>query len=158
MGDLKREHGGGESPLGKRARGEEEEMTLKVLVPTSVAGAIIGKGGETLRQLQSQTGARMKMSKNNENYPETTERVAQLSGGIAACVAALKFIHDKVGLKLDRGCPPDPYDFKNTDRAREVSGWTRILELSSVLVWGWFLGSGSGRGGRKRKRPVCEGF
>lgn len=54
---------GDDSPASKRMKrgGEMEgegigggEMVVKVLVPTSVAGAIIGKGGETLRQLQTQ--------------------------------------------------------------------------------------------------------
>lgn len=42
---------------------------LKALVPCVAAGAIIGKGGETIAQLQKDTGARMKMSKSNDFYP-----------------------------------------------------------------------------------------
>lgn len=34
-----------------------------------VAGAIIGKGGETIAQLQKETGARVKMSKSHDFYP-----------------------------------------------------------------------------------------
>ncbi|VVD01452.1 unnamed protein product [Leptidea sinapis] len=34
-----------------------------------VAGAIIGKGGETIAQLQKDTGARVKMSKSHDFYP-----------------------------------------------------------------------------------------
>lgn len=33
------------------------------------AGAIIGKGGETIAQLQKDTGARVKMSKSHDYYP-----------------------------------------------------------------------------------------
>ena len=42
---------------------------LKVLVPAVAAGAIIGKGGETIAQLQKDAGARVKMSKANDFYP-----------------------------------------------------------------------------------------
>jgi len=42
---------------------------LKVLVPSIAAGAIIGKGGETIAQLQKDAGARVKMSKANDFYP-----------------------------------------------------------------------------------------
>lgn len=42
---------------------------LKVLVPGVAAGAIIGKGGETIAQLQKDTGARVKMSKSHDFYP-----------------------------------------------------------------------------------------
>lgn len=44
---------------------------LKVLVPGVAAGAIIGKGGETIAQLQKDTGARVKMSKSHDFYPGT---------------------------------------------------------------------------------------
>ena len=33
------------------------------------AGAIIGKGGETIAQIQKDAGARVKMSKANDFYP-----------------------------------------------------------------------------------------
>lgn len=42
---------------------------FKVLVPSGAAGAIIGKGGETIAQLQKDTGARLKMSKSHDFYP-----------------------------------------------------------------------------------------
>lgn len=42
---------------------------FKMLVPSMVAGAIIGKGGETIAQLQKETGARIKMSKSHDFYP-----------------------------------------------------------------------------------------
>lgn len=42
---------------------------LKILVPAVAAGAIIGKGGETIGQLQKDTNARVKMSKANDFYP-----------------------------------------------------------------------------------------
>lgn len=44
---------------------------LKVLVPGVAAGAIIGKGGDTIAQLQKDTGARVKMSKSHDFYPGT---------------------------------------------------------------------------------------
>jgi RNA-binding protein nova-1, putative (fragment) len=42
---------------------------FKILVPAIAAGAIIGKGGETIAQLQKDAGARVKMSKANDFYP-----------------------------------------------------------------------------------------
>lgn len=42
---------------------------LKILVPAVAAGAIIGKGGETIGQLQKETNTRVKMSKSNDFYP-----------------------------------------------------------------------------------------
>lgn len=42
---------------------------FKTLVPSAAAGAIIGKGGETIASLQKETGARVKMSKSHDFYP-----------------------------------------------------------------------------------------
>lgn len=44
---------------------------FKLLVPSVAAGAIIGKGGETIAQLQREKHAKVKMSKANDFYPGT---------------------------------------------------------------------------------------
>ncbi len=44
-------------------------MNLKMLIPGAAAGAIIGKGGETIADLQKQTVTRIKISKANDFYP-----------------------------------------------------------------------------------------
>ena len=41
-------------------------------MPSIAAGAIIGKGGETIAQVQKDAGARVKMSKANDFYPGET--------------------------------------------------------------------------------------
>ena len=43
-----------------------DQVHFKVLVPSIAAGAIIGKGGETITQIQKETGANIKMSKAND--------------------------------------------------------------------------------------------
>lgn len=42
---------------------------MKVLVPSIAAGAIIGKNGEAIGQMQRETGAKIKLSKLNDFYP-----------------------------------------------------------------------------------------
>lgn len=42
---------------------------FKILIPSVAAGAIIGKGGETIASLQKETSARVKMSKSHDFYP-----------------------------------------------------------------------------------------
>ncbi|XP_012256949.2 RNA-binding protein Pasilla isoform X3 [Athalia rosae] len=74
---------------------------LKVLVPGVAAGAIIGKGGETIAQLQKDTGARVKMSKSHDFYPGTTERVCLITGNVDAIMAVMDFIMDKIREKPD---------------------------------------------------------
>lgn len=46
-----------------------DNIHLKILVPSVAAGAIIGKGGETIAAVQKEAGARVKMSKATDFYP-----------------------------------------------------------------------------------------
>jgi hypothetical protein len=57
---------------------------FKVLVPSVAAGAIIGKGGETIAHLQKETGARVKMSKSHDFYPGECRSGKRSEGGTAS--------------------------------------------------------------------------
>ncbi|XP_076360367.1 RNA-binding protein Pasilla-like isoform X1 [Tachypleus tridentatus] len=74
---------------------------FKILVPSVAAGAIIGKGGETVAQLQKETGARIKMSKTNDYYPGTTERVCLVTGSMDGIIQVHEFIMEKIREKPD---------------------------------------------------------
>uniref|UniRef100_A0A803WFV5 NOVA alternative splicing regulator 1 n=1 Tax=Ficedula albicollis TaxID=59894 RepID=A0A803WFV5_FICAL len=50
--------------------GEDGQYFLKVLIPSYAAGSIIGKGGQTIVQLQKETGATIKLSKSKDFYPD----------------------------------------------------------------------------------------
>ncbi|XP_064835037.1 RNA-binding protein Nova-1-like isoform X1 [Oncorhynchus masou masou] len=76
--------------------GEEGEYFLKVLIPSYAAGSIIGKGGQTIVQLQKETGATIKLSKSKDFYPGTTERVCLIQGTVEALNSVHSFIAEKV--------------------------------------------------------------
>lgn len=59
------------------------------------AGAIIGKGGETIAQLQKETGARVKMSKANDFYPGTSSSSKYLECVVIRCYCKF-FRHDNI--------------------------------------------------------------
>ncbi|XP_061733598.1 RNA-binding protein Nova-2 isoform X1 [Nerophis ophidion] len=75
---------------------EEGEYFLKVLIPSYAAGSIIGKGGQTIVQLQKETGATIKLSKSKDFYPGTTERVCLVQGTVEALNGVHDFIAEKV--------------------------------------------------------------
>lgn len=102
-GDTKRSHfsSDGGSDEGNGMTGGDGTFHFKVLVPSVAAGAIIGKGGETIAQLQKETGARVKMSKSHDFYPGTTERVCLITGSVDAIISVLEFIMDKIREKPD---------------------------------------------------------
>ena len=45
------------------------QLILKVLIPGYAAGAVIGKGGQIIVQLQKDSGAVIKLSKAKDFYP-----------------------------------------------------------------------------------------
>jgi hypothetical protein len=64
-------------------------------VPSVAAGAIIGKGGETIASLQKDAGARVKMSKSHDFYPGECTRKGQNP------LERIKFIIEKALLPND---------------------------------------------------------
>jgi len=59
---------------------------LKQLIPSHLAGVVLGKGGETIVGIQTTTGAVIKMSKGNDYYPGTVVTLSCLS----VCVLFIK--------------------------------------------------------------------
>lgn len=104
-GATKRSHYGGSG---------DGSYHLKILVPSTAAGAIIGKGGETIAQLQKDAGARIKMSKANDFYPGsfpgTSERICLITGNVESIMKVVKFIMEKI-----RDKPDMPYDRTATE-------------------------------------------
>lgn len=111
---------------------------FKILVPSVAAGAIIGKGGETIAQLQKETGTRVKMSKATDFYPGTRERVCLITGNIDGILKIHEFIMEKIKEK------PDPnaklaidFDHKQpAEREKQV----KILVPNSTV--GMIMGKG----------------
>lgn len=78
---------------------EEGEYFLKVLIPSYAAGSIIGKGGQTIVQLQKETGATIKLSKSKDFYPgEYPNCLSLLSVHIQSSTFSLSFQHPLVGI------------------------------------------------------------
>ncbi|THD18794.1 RNA-binding protein Nova-1 [Fasciola hepatica] len=69
---------------------------FKILVPSIAAGAIIGKGGEAITDIQNKTSAKVKMSKANDFYPGTTERVCLIIGTIESILRVFQYISEKI--------------------------------------------------------------
>ncbi|CAH0391668.1 unnamed protein product [Bemisia tabaci] len=95
-----------ENGVSKRSNyggGKESQYHLKMLIPSLAAGAIIGKEGKTIAQLQKETGARVKMSKANDYYPGTSERVCIISGTADAIMTTVIFIMETIREKPELG-------------------------------------------------------
>ena len=113
-------------------------VNLKILVPAVASGAIIGKGGETIAEVQKATGTRIKMSKANDFYPGTTERVGLIQGTNEAVLRVMDFIAQKMVEKPDPTAKP-AIDFDNkvcAEREKQI----KIIVPNSTA--GMIIGKG----------------
>lgn len=79
----------------------EERVVVKFLVPNVAAGSIIGKAGANITEIQSQSNARMQLSKANEFYPGSLEeggqdRILLISGTVNQLLTALHLVLSKL--------------------------------------------------------------
>ncbi|KAL1295005.1 protein BTR1 isoform X2 [Arachis duranensis] len=74
----------------------EKPTYVRFLVSNSAAGSVIGKGGSTITDFQSQSGARIQLSRNHEFFPGTTDRIIMVSGGINEILRAVELILSKL--------------------------------------------------------------
>ena len=76
---------------------------LKILIPNYAAGAIIGKGGTNIGDLQNQYGAKIRLSPSREFYPGTEERIVVLTGEVSQIIDLNNYIIDKVHIDATEG-------------------------------------------------------
>merc|ERR1711988_2042590 len=72
---------------------------IKLLVPKSAGGLLIGKGGQTNKQLSEESGARVKLAPKEESESSATsteERIVTVIGAYESCQRALAMILQKM--------------------------------------------------------------
>ncbi|CDY11291.1 protein BTR1 isoform X2 [Brassica rapa] len=78
----------------------EKPTHIRFLVSNAAAGSVIGKGGSTITEFQAKSGARIQLSRNQEFFPGTTDRIIMISGSIKEVVNGLELILDKLHSEL----------------------------------------------------------
>lgn len=66
--------------------------TVQIAVPDTLIGAILGRDGQTLKELQMSTGTRIKISQRGVFVPGTNHRVVTVSGPSAESVSTAQFM------------------------------------------------------------------
>lgn len=88
----------------KRQNNNTEALPLlKILIPNYAAGAIIGKGGTNIGDLQTKYGAKIRLSPSREFYPGTEERIVVLTGEVNQIIDLNNYIIDKVHIDATEG-------------------------------------------------------
>ena len=62
----------------------------------TAAGCIIGKGGSTINDFQSQSGARIQLSRSHEFFPGTNDRIIMVSRMFDEVVKAMELVLEKL--------------------------------------------------------------
>ncbi|VDD80110.1 unnamed protein product [Mesocestoides corti] len=135
------------SPQEGSSRKTSDTIYLKVLVPSVAAGAIIGKNGEAIGQMQKETGAKIKLSKLNDFYPGTTERVCLIQGPLAGVRAMHSYIMERILEKPEVSSQAmTPTGTVGSEQAAEpayISPPAYVLSRPSGAVWPVVYGSGA---------------
>ncbi|XP_042435772.1 protein BTR1-like isoform X2 [Zingiber officinale] len=90
-------------PRSPTAGDEEKQTHIRILVSNTAAGCIIGKGGSTISEFQSQSGARIQLSRNHEVFPGTSDRILLISGALGDVIKAMELIQEKLLSELEDG-------------------------------------------------------
>ncbi|KAK9811410.1 hypothetical protein WJX72_003480 [[Myrmecia] bisecta] len=80
----------------KKPAAGEAKVIAKFLVSNAAAGSIIGKAGANIAEFQTQSSARIQLSRSNEFFPGTQERVMLISGVVNQVLTALHLVLQKI--------------------------------------------------------------
>ncbi|KAG1361361.1 protein BTR1 [Cocos nucifera] len=83
--------------------GKGKPTHIRFLVSNTAAGCIIGKGGSTITEFQSQSGARIQLSRSHEFFPGTFDRIIMISGMLSEVIKAMELIFEKLPTEAEDG-------------------------------------------------------
>jgi far upstream element-binding protein len=75
-----------------------DQTMLEVFIPGNKVGLVIGKGGETIKQLQEQAGVKMVMIQDS-NQQTSQEKPLRITGSVGACQKAKELVMDLIAEK-----------------------------------------------------------
>lgn len=74
----------------------EKATYIRFLISNAAAGSVIGKGGATITDFQSQSGARIQLSRNFEFFPGTSDRIIMITGILDDVLKAVELVLAKL--------------------------------------------------------------
>ncbi|XP_054160817.1 heterogeneous nuclear ribonucleoprotein K-like [Oppia nitens] len=132
----------------RSATNPEHEVEIRLLIHTSHAGGIIGKGGARIKDLRDQTKAAIKVF--SQCCPLSTERICAIQGPPTIVINAIKIVLEIILASPIKG-PVKLYDPHNFDIyfAPEYGGYTEPVP-NNFRSRGPNMPYGRGGGGRGR--------
>lgn len=99
---------------------EGKILSIKFLVTNSLAGSIIGTGGNAIRELVTETNAKVIVSGPSDTYPGTSERIVLVTGTFEQVSFAQTLIWEMIAIAT-----------KNAGKDRKSEDWSPKLALMS---------------------------
>ncbi|XP_072390399.1 far upstream element-binding protein 1 isoform X3 [Diabrotica undecimpunctata] len=137
---------GGGGPGGLQGGGQQDVVSFTV--PANKCGVIIGRGGETIKQINQQSGAYCELDRRAQNQnPTANEKVFNIKGDPDSIETAKRIIQEKVQMPLNfvsqsgGGGPP-----MNTSMPTAYPGMAP-QNYNPQNSWGMQGGGGGGVGG-----------
>ncbi|XP_035705621.1 RNA-binding protein Nova-2 isoform X2 [Folsomia candida] len=118
------------------AQTDPEAVYLKFMVPQATAGSVIGKGGQNISDLQKEYNVHIRMSKANDTFPGTDNRVAIMSGKVANVLTSTMVIFKRMTSPSDL--------FPKNPRPKTVSDKELSLIVPQATA-GLIIGKGGSR-------------
>jgi len=128
------------------------EFAVEHMIPASKVGLIIGKGGETIRNLQERAGCRMVMIQDGP-YQNAPEKPLRITGDPQKCQYGKQLVLDLLTEKELEGKPG--MDFKNRGQNQNFGGGKGAVS-TEVPVPREIVGFVIGKGGDTIKRIQAE--
>jgi len=72
------------------------QQTITMQVPDSIVGALVGKGGKVIIEMQQQSGAKIQISNREQMVEGTTDRVVTITGNDHAVATAQYLVNQKM--------------------------------------------------------------
>ena len=84
--------------LPKSKQQNDKKISIKILLSNALAGSLIGSGGRAIKELMSESGARISVSSNTELYPGTSDRIVLINGTYASVTMAITLVWEMLAL------------------------------------------------------------
>lgn len=95
----------------QQQKSPEAEVELRLLIHTSHAGGIIGRGGQKIKELREETRCAIKVF--SQCCPQSTERVCAVQGPVEVVIHAIRVVLDVIVATNIKGTVKlyDPFNF-----------------------------------------------
>ena len=148
--------GGMQLGVGVGAHQLRRDTTIHMAVPDAMVGAICGKGGAVIKEIQQYSGTCIKISQKGEFVPGSQNRTLTISGSVPACQTAQFMVSQKM-----QEAAAQTFGLANVGSPQLATYGTMastVMAAGAGSGMGGFGGNGTGGGGMNPGPPMGGGF